>query len=124
MKLPFTIRKKPLILGLVIMVTLVVSFGFWSKPSKAIIPFGGPILSVAYCPCSQNLVVTIGPPSGGVFTYQPGVTIVDAFYQIFRPGPWTLGNYTPGAACLMYIVVGCAPQAFPIGTINEVGTSI
>lgn len=125
MKLPFKIRKRPFVLVLVsIFFLFVVSFGFWIKSSKAIIPFGGPILNVFYCPCSANLAVVVGPPSPGVFMYQPGSTIVYAFYQIFRAGPWVLGNYTPGGACLMFIPYGCAPIAYPLGTIMEVGTSL
>jgi hypothetical protein len=125
MKLPTITRKRSFILGTAaILLLLGVSFGLWVKSSKAIIPFGGPITSVFYCPCSANLAVVVGPPSPGIFMYQPGASTVYAFYQIFRPGPWVLGNYVPGGACMMFIPYGCAPMAFPMGTINEVGTSL
>lgn len=86
--------------------------------------FGGKILEVVYCPCSFNLAVTVGPPNGGVFTYEPGASIVDSFYQIFRPGPWVLGWYAPGGACLDFCVDCCYPMRTPIGTIIETGTSM
>jgi hypothetical protein len=125
MKLLTITQKHPFVLGITaVLLLLAVSFGFWVKSSKAIIPFGGQITSVFYCPCSGNLAVVVGPPSGGIFMYQPGATIVYAFYQIFRPGPWVLGNYTPGGSCMQFIPYGCAPMAWPTGTINEVGTSL
>ncbi len=104
---------------------VVVSFSLKVKQSKAIIPFGGPILSVTMCPCSANLAITVGAPNGGIFTFEPGVTMIKPFYQLFRPGPWVLGNYTPGSTgCWMFFVDGCFPLLTPVGTINEVGTSM
>lgn len=118
-------RKSPIILGAsVLLLVFAVSFGFWVKSSKAIIPFGGPVTAVAYCPCSGNLAIVVGPPGPGIFMYQPGASTVYSFYQIFRPGPWVLGTYTPGGSCMMFIPYGCAPMLFPMGTIDEVGTSL
>lgn len=118
-------KKHYVATSLVVVFFLVVtSFGMRVKSGKAMIPFGGQILSVTYCPCSANLAITVGPPSGGIFTYD-GTGMVYPFYQLFRSGPWVLGSYTPGSGgCWVYVTHGCAPTAFPIGTISEVGTSM
>lgn len=131
MKLFSFTKKYPVKTSLVIVLFLIVaSFGLRVKTGKAIIPFGGPILNVTYCTCSVNLAITVGAPNGGVFTYD-GSGIIDAFYQLFRPGPWVLGSYTPGGSCLSWYMCGTSPccladftTAPPIGTINEVGTSM
>jgi len=125
MKHSFLVRKSPFIFGITVSLFVVVaSFGLFVKPSKAILEFGGPITNVFYCPCSWNLAIAVGLPSPGLFMYQPGVTMVYSFYQLFRPGPWVLGTYTPGGSCMQFIPYGCAPMAFPQGTITEVGTSL
>lgn len=98
------------------------------KSSKALgIPFGGQILSITICPVQGNHVVYIGAPNGGVFTYSGGMLY--SFYQIYRAGPWTLGTYTPNMPRCTKIVCGGStcfevPVAFPIGTIEMVGTSM
>ncbi|HAT68243.1 MAG: hypothetical protein A2481_03840 [Candidatus Yonathbacteria bacterium RIFOXYC2_FULL_47_9] len=132
MKLPFIIKKRALVVGItVILLLLVVSFGVWVKSSKAAapvvvagIPFGGLITYVFYCNCSFNLAVTVGPPVGGIYMYQPGASLIYAYYQIFRSGPWVLGTYVPGGACMVYVAVGCSPALVPTGTIVTAGTSL
>lgn len=109
---------------IVVFFLIITSFGMRVKSGKAIVPFGGQILAVTYCPCSANVAITVGPPAGGVFTYD-GSGMVYAFYQLFRPGPWVLGSYIPGSpGCWMFVPHGCVPIATPIGTISEVGTSM
>lgn len=125
MKLPFLMKKRQMVVGGIFVLSFfVAAYSVWIKPSKAVLQFGGQITSVFYCPCSANLAIVVGPPSPGVFMYQPGVSMVYAWYQIFRPGPWVLGTYTPGGACMMFIPYGCAPMAAPMGTITQVGTSL
>lgn len=108
-------------------VFLILSLGmFFAVPSKsttAVIPFGGKILKAQYCPCSANIRLTIGPPVPGIFIFQPGVSIPFAFGQVYRSGPWTIGNWVPGGVCLKFSATGCRP-VFSEGTILEVGTSI
>lgn len=127
MKFPSFIKRHPIAMSFVFAIFIVtVSFSLRVKAGRAlgIAPFGGRILSVQYCPCSWNLAITVGPPVGGVFTYEPGFSTVRAFYQIFRPGPWVLGTYVPGGSCLTFCHWCCMPANFPIGTIDEVGTSM
>lgn len=125
------VKKHTIVTSSILAVLLIVtSFGVRIKKSKAILQFGGEILNVTYCTCSMNLAITVGPPAGGVFTYEPGATVY-AFYQIFRPGPWVLGTDVPGGECLSWYMCGpdpcCLPDfstAPPVGTIAEVGTSL
>lgn len=132
MKLPFTIKKRAVMVGVTaILLLLGVSFGVWVKSSKAAapvvvagIPFGGLILNVFYCNCSFNLAVVVGPPVGGVYMYQPGASLIYAYYQIFRSGPWVLGTFVPGGACMQYVGFGCSPMVIPTGTIVTAGTSL
>ena len=101
---------------------LIASFGMWAKSSNAILGFGGKIAYVYYCPCSANLAVFVAGVRGGVYSFTPG-SLLYAWYQIFRPGPWTVGTYVPSNVCLWFIPYGCA--GFPtMGTMIEVGTSI
>lgn len=124
-------KKHYIVASLVLVLFLIItSFGMRVKSGKAMIPFGGQILNVTYCTCSANLAITVGAPNGGVFTYD-GSGMVYSFYQLFRPGPWVLGSYTPGGACLSWYMCGTSPcclpdftTAPPIGTISEVGTSM
>lgn len=127
MRLFSFLKKHPILTSLFFAVFLiVVSFSLRIKSGKAIgvLPFGGQILDVTYCPCSFNLAITVGPPNGGVFTYEPGGSIIKAFYQIFRPGPWVLGWYSPGGVCLDFCTDCCYPLRSPTGTISEAGTSM
>lgn len=92
-------------------------------PASAQIPFGGPILSVFWCTCSFNLMVVVGPPVPVIAMYQPGVTLLYLFGQIWRPGAWTLGLWGPPTACAIIIPYGCAVIATPPMMIM-VGTSM
>lgn len=88
------------------------------------IPFGGFVSFVEWCSCSGNAIVTVGPPRGGRFLYQPGATQVFEFFQIPRVGVWLLGNYSPGSGvCLQGAGKICIPIPHQ-GTITIVGTSL
>ncbi len=101
---------------------LVASFGVGIKSSNAMLGFGGKIVAVRPCLCSANLAVFVVGVKGGVYTFQPGVSLLFAQYQIWRPGPWVLGTYAPGGVCLRYRFLGCT--GFPtMGTMITVGTS-
>jgi len=123
------VEGHPIIAGCFLAVFLIVIFfGLWIKSGKAVgIPFGGQILSITICPVQGNHVVNIGAPMGGVFTYSGGMLY--SYYQIYRAGPWTVGTYTPnGPRCTKIVCGGSScwevPVAFPIGTIEMVGTSM
>ena len=96
----------------------------YAQGSGGFLSFGGTIKSVTYCTCSNNMLLSIGPPVGGLFVYQPGASVTYAYGQVYRSGPWTLGVYNSGAgACMMYVGVGCV--RYPsIGMITMIGTSI
>jgi len=88
------------------------------------VSFGGMITAVTYCTCNFNILLTIGPPAGGVFVYQTGASMTYMYGQVYRPGPWTLGLYTPGAGiCMMYAGVTCT-QYPSTGMITMIGTSL
>jgi len=121
-----TKHKKKILIGILIIVLLLTVLIF--LPSKklnavAFLPFGGVITTVTYCPCSSNLLVTVTGPVSGNFVFQPGVSILFPFGQIYRPGPFILGTFAPGGACMMFKRRGCF--ALPsTGTIGIVGTSL
>lgn len=91
--------------------------------AEALVPFGGPILSVFWCTCSFNLMVNIGPPVPIIAMYQPGMTILYLFGQIWRPGAWTLGLWGPPTACAIVVPYGCQVIATPPMMVM-VGTSM
>lgn len=94
-------------------------FLFWPKPAGAFLGFGGRILNIT--PCANGLLLIIGPPRPGLFMWMPG-TLTFAWYQL-RPGPWALGSFVPGGACVC--PNGCCHcGAIPaLGTITMIGTS-
>ncbi|OIO30907.1 hypothetical protein AUJ77_01015 [Candidatus Nomurabacteria bacterium CG1_02_43_90] len=126
------IKKHAIITSsLFVLLFIITSFGLKIKSTNAIMPFGGKIQKVTYCTCSLNLAILVGPPGPGVFTYEPGASSIKAFYQIFRPGPWVLGSYTPGGVCTSWYICGTSPCCLPdmttpppIGTISDAGTSM
>jgi hypothetical protein len=87
-------------------------------------PFGGRILESFWCNCSDTLMLTIGPPVPGVFIYSASMSTLYLYYSVWRPGPWTLGNYRPGGRCRTTIGFdGCG--GIPVqGQITIVGTSL
>ncbi len=83
-------------------------------------PFGGRVTSVTYCSCSLNFLISIGPPLGGLFIYEPISTILHDYKMILRPGAWTVGNASFGGVCRTAYY--CTPIP-AMGTIKRVGTS-
>lgn len=86
-------------------------------------PFGGLNLNTWFCSCSMNFRIVVGPPVGGIYMYQPGVTVLYPYFMVLRPGAWLLGLWGPPVACVEFVGKACAPTgAFPLMII--VGTSI
>lgn len=86
--------------------------------------FGGRIGAVVYCPCSAGYVDIVTVPKVATVYVQPGVSRVYMYYMNFRPGVWTLGDYTPGSGqCLIYAVSGCVTYNVQ-GTVRQTGTSL
>lgn len=85
-------------------------------------PFGGRALFVEAC--HLGVVVTIGPPVGGKFYYQPGVTREFLYHQTARPAVWDLGTrtITPGT-CIIGFGKG-GPIVTYQGVMTMVGTSL
>ncbi|MBI2096536.1 MAG: hypothetical protein HYT40_00010 [Candidatus Sungbacteria bacterium] len=89
--------------------------------SSPFIPFGGRILTSTYC--IEGQWITVGPPWPGSFVFTAG-SILYAWYQIFRPGPWALGIALPISITCS---VPCPAGFCPIGAglkIDKVGTSL
>lgn len=84
--------------------------------------FGGPILAVDECTCSGGWRIVVGPPRPMDLLYQPGISILFPFYNIFVPSTFVLGTYVPGGFCSRGTT---ACTGLPVlGTITMVGTSI
>lgn len=119
------IRRRPILVGIIATLSLfVASFSVWVRSSKAVLPFGGSILSVTYCTCSGNVALTLGPPTPGIYSYNPYSTVLFPFQQVYRPGPWILGGYVPEAVCLVGVPPACTAGSAPFGTITMAGTSM
>src|SRR5258708_23475110 len=83
--------------------------------------FGGRILSVIPCTCSFSLMLIVGPPVGGTFIYQFGVSTL---YRNYSPitGHWVLGTSLGRGVCM----VGFPPFCVSAGSgpvITKFGTS-
>ena len=91
-----------------------------AQAQYSLIPFGGRIEAVNYC--CNGIELIIGPPRGGDFLFSWN-SILYAFYQIYRPGPWVLGDAEPGGACV-HIAGGCETSHPTTGIIRQIGTSL
>lgn len=111
---------KKILITLAFLVTLLPSPLF----AAGTLPFGGRITGVIYCTCSYGHVVLVGPPRPGRFHYVPGATRLFQFHNVFSPGTWLLGNYTPGTGNQCWIHSGHDCNPIPNqGIISIVGTS-
>ncbi len=112
---------KRILLALLISALILGGFPVFTNAATFGIPFGGRILYVTYCTCSFSLMVSVGPPKGGTFIYQPGASRLYSYYRVFSSGPWVLGTATGTSQCLIYsgnscIVVGAGPVMRLVGT--------
>ncbi len=112
--------KKFIGLILIIIVLLILLL---SNPlnAKAFAPFGG-IIKSFYCPCSNNYMITVGPPVPGVFMFEPGTSVLHPFFNIYRSGVWALGIASGFSTCWVPVTKGCAPVGSGM-VIIRVGTS-
>lgn len=114
-------RKKFLFYFLIAALIFTCNFWWSAQPILAAattLNFGGKITWITYC--CNGLALTVGPPKPGIFLFTAG-SILHAYYQIYRIGPWVLGSATPGGFCEDPLLM-CAP--IPVtGTIFRLGTS-
>ena len=120
--------KNKFILISILVAIFLVGAAFWFKSvlveaQTSTRPFGGQILSVIQCDCSYGHVVTLGPPTPGLYHFIPSTTLY-SFFQTQKIGAWLLGNYFPGTSgqCKRYVGISCADVP-NLGVMQMVGTS-
>ena len=95
-------------------------------------PFGGKITKVHFCTCSLNLLITIDNlatnNTGDLkLVYQPGISVLHDYYNIFTKGNCVLGTWKKVGVCLDICEGGCCPyptDSKPDGKIKFTGTSL
>ena len=130
------IKKYRIFFGVSIaLIFVAVSYGFSVNFGKAqglpLPPFAGVIVEAIPCVCSAGVgLFIVGPTTAGAFLYEPGLSVLFPFGQIYRPGPFVVGGYIPGAVCMIGIPPACTDAfmgagAYPgNGTIMMIGTSL
>lgn len=125
------INKQHLVLGarsfaIVLVFALIATIGLvvWNgRDAQAATPFGGRVLNVLFCNCSFNFLLTVSPPVGGMFIYDPFSTVVYEFHRIPVVGVWLLGLRSTPTSCTMFVGKGCASIGmYPV--IQMTGTSM
>ena len=95
-------KKKLSIFALVSIVALVFLFvpAFAHAQATPLLSFGGSILAITPClyPFTGYHIV-LGPPKGGSFIYQVGLSFSYLNGPPRRPGQWLLGMSAPGIRC-------------------------
>jgi len=83
-----------------------------------ILGFGGRITAIK--PCLEGLMLTISPPSPGVYLLPYAARLY--LWHVIRPGVWLLGKRSPGGRCTFHcgIHICVIPTQY---TIIETGTS-
>lgn len=109
-----------LVFALVATIGLVVWNG---RDAQAATPFGGRVTTVVFCTCSLNFLLTVSPPVGGMFIYEPFSTVVYEFHRIPVVGVWLLGLRSSATSCTVFVGKGCASLgSYPV--IQMTGTSM
>jgi hypothetical protein len=92
--------------------------------AQSTMPFGGRMTILRYCECPEpGVLLSIGPPVGGVYFYPVSGSTLYMNYNIFTSGSWLLGLATPGGSCGSFSKGFCASQTPAQGRIFMVGTS-
>lgn len=99
----FDIQKKFSIFALLSAFALVFLFtpALTSAQTGALSPFGGQILAMKPCLnfATGSFHITLGPPKGGSFIYQVGISLSYLNGPPTHPGQWLLGMSAPGPRC-------------------------
>lgn len=94
------------------------------------LPFGGQILLTLPCTCTNNVLIInrpIGPTSVPFLIFDPKLSILFPFFELWTPGPYILGTYTGVEPCLVLTPIGCVPYHPKVlggAKIDIVGTSL
>lgn len=102
-------------------VTAVLKHKEMSVQAASIRPFGGTIIETQVCECTANFWLRVSAPTPAAVVYQPGVSKLYDYGQIFNTGANALGTYAPGGTC-KYNPPTCRDKDVN-GTIITVGTS-
>lgn len=123
-----SIKRVSFCIAIFIAVTLILLALFWrglifEASGQALFPpFEGGITRVSYECCFGHLI-TVTDTTTGLSTeimYYPFISDLNQYYQVFFPGPTTVGDYFPLGICLD-AGSDCAPT-WTAGTIRQVGT--
>lgn len=116
---------------LIVVILIVVIFPIQIKAQTPISgAFGGQILLTLPCPCTKNFLIInrpIGPTSVPLLIFDPNLSILYSFFEIWTPGPYILGTYTGVEPCLVFSPVGCVPYHPKLlggAKIDIIGTSL
>lgn len=91
------------------------------QAATSLLTFGGEIIETQVCHCTGNFWFRVGPPVSAAVIYEPGISILHEYGQVFRTNVNALGTYRPGGVC-KYNPPRC-PSRDSDGTIYIVGTS-
>jgi len=75
---------------------------------SAQLPFGGQIQSIFFCTNGWNVVV--GPPVGGSYFYQPGLSYSYEYGPPVATQQWLLGLWGAAMVCLVPCPTGTCPD--------------
>lgn len=103
-------------------------------PAGPGIPFGGPRGLTVLCTCIASSIpgsaaITLvdysnSSPKPLTLLYTPGITDLRPYGNVYA-GTYLLGNYSPGAICMIQAGKICVPAIPPpVGTMLLVGTSM
>ncbi len=99
------------------------------QSSNSLTPFGGMITYMFVCTCSANLAIYFNDytqqqsrTNGMPLIYQPGVTTLYPFYNVFSMGSYILGLFQSGGSCTYYVGTSCSSLSVA-GQMYMVGTS-
>jgi|GEM_PF-5441848 len=105
------IRK--IITSLAVVVCTVVFVYTFSTPARAqgLLSFGGLVVASFYCNGTDNYLLTVIGPSGGLYVYDPKTPQAFSSHNLgIGTGMWVLGLYTP-------ITFGCQIDAAPVRVV-------
>jgi hypothetical protein len=97
---------------------------FFSVEAFSLSPFGGRVVSIVPCSCSEGSQVTISGSSrfSGTYLYSSATKLFAR--RSVSPGGYLIGRYSPGGVCLVGAPPTCTDVGITKGTITFIGTSL